>query len=163
MTNGFSAAIPSLIISYAMTLGAVSSALGSPLTSSNPLGLLDVFGRTVDISSGCSTTGIASCHNTSAVSNLCCFESPGVSFDSESLLSVILIRDFAEQGLILQTQVCYRLANLTTPCPYFFFQFWDTDPSTGPTNSWTIHGAFHLHLIRSLLTIVPGQACGRTS
>ncbi|KAF8991140.1 RNase Irp1 [Cyathus striatus] len=52
--------------------------------------------------SGCSTTGTASCHNTSRVSNLCCFESPG--------------------GLLLQTQ------------------FWDTNPSIGPTNSWTIHG-----------------------
>ncbi|KAJ7137929.1 ribonuclease [Mycena epipterygia] len=55
-----------------------------------------------DISSGCSTTGTASCGNTSAVSNLCCFESPG--------------------GLLLQTQ------------------FWDASPSTGPSNSWTIHG-----------------------
>ncbi|KAG6889986.1 hypothetical protein C0995_012946 [Termitomyces sp. Mi166 len=54
------------------------------------------------LSSGCSTTGTVSCHNTSTVSNLCCFESPG--------------------GLMLQTQ------------------FWDTNPSTGPTNSWTIHG-----------------------
>ncbi|KIK63506.1 hypothetical protein GYMLUDRAFT_41181 [Collybiopsis luxurians FD-317 M1] len=79
--------------------------LGTPFASPNPLGLggrLDLFGRDVAISSGCSTTGTASCHNTSSVSNLCCFESPG--------------------GLILQTQ------------------FWDTDPSTGPSNSWTIHG-----------------------
>ncbi|KAK7038254.1 RNase Gf29 [Favolaschia claudopus] len=57
------------------------------------------FGRseslTPEISSGCSSTGTLSCGNTSAVSNLCCFEAPG---------------------------------------------FWDTSPSTGPTNSWTIHG-----------------------
>ncbi|EIW64001.1 ribonuclease T2 [Trametes versicolor FP-101664 SS1] len=52
------------------------------------------------ISSGCSTTGTASCHGSAAGS--CCFESPG--------------------GLLLQTQ------------------FWDTSPSTGPSNSWTIHG-----------------------
>ncbi|KAJ6526243.1 ribonuclease, partial [Mycena vulgaris] len=57
---------------------------------------------TANIASGCSTTGTASCGNTSSVSNLCCFESPG--------------------GLLLQTQ------------------FWDTSPSTGPSNSWTIHG-----------------------
>jgi len=51
--------------------------------------------------STCSNTQI-SCHNTTAVSNLCCFESPG--------------------GLLLQTQ------------------FWDTNPPTGPSDSWTIHG-----------------------
>ncbi len=43
-----------------------------------------------------------SCHNTTAVQNLCCFNSPG--------------------GLLLQTQ------------------FWDTNPASGPDNSWTIHG-----------------------
>ena len=43
-----------------------------------------------------------SCKNTTAVTNTCCFNSPG--------------------GQLLQTQ------------------FWDTDPETGPTNSWTIHG-----------------------
>ncbi|KAI0652379.1 ribonuclease T2-like protein [Trametes meyenii] len=54
------------------------------------------------ISSGCSTSGPASCHNTTKQTDSCCFEAPG--------------------GLLLQTQ------------------FWDTDPSTGPSNSWTIHG-----------------------
>ncbi|KAJ7232461.1 ribonuclease T2-like protein [Mycena haematopus] len=54
-----------------------------------------------DISSGCPTTGTASC-GTPAGTNTCCFETPG--------------------GLLLQTQ------------------FWDTSPSTGPSNSWTIHG-----------------------
>lgn len=43
-----------------------------------------------------------SCHNSSAVDNLCCFNSPG--------------------GTLLQTQ------------------FWDTDPASGPGDSWTIHG-----------------------
>jgi len=52
--------------------------------------------------SSCTSGGQQSCHNTSAVSNTCCFETPG--------------------GLLLQTQ------------------FWDTNPSTGPSNSWTIHG-----------------------
>ncbi|KAF5375787.1 hypothetical protein D9757_008989 [Collybiopsis confluens] len=80
------------------------SAWGVPTTSPNPLALggqFDLLGREAAISSGCSTTGTASCHNTSAVSDLCCFESPG--------------------GLLLQTQ------------------FWDFNPSTGPSNSWTIH------------------------
>nr|BAC21194.1 ribonuclease T2 [Hericium erinaceus]BAD12140.1 ribonuclease T2 [Hericium erinaceus] len=53
------------------------------------------------ISSGCSTSGAASC-SSGSVGNTCCTESPG--------------------GLLLQTQ------------------FWDTNPSTGPSNSWTIHG-----------------------
>ncbi|KAF8995125.1 ribonuclease [Cyathus striatus] len=74
--------------------------LSSPLSSS--LSVAGLLGRDTLITSGCSTTGSASCHNTSSVSNLCCFEAPG--------------------GLLLQTQ------------------FWDTDPSTGPTDSWTIHG-----------------------
>ena len=43
-----------------------------------------------------------SCHNTAAVQDTCCFNSPG--------------------GELLQTQ------------------FWDTNPPTGPVNSWTIHG-----------------------
>lgn len=43
-----------------------------------------------------------SCHNTTAVQNLCCFNAPG--------------------GSLLQTQ------------------FWDTNPASGPADSWTIHG-----------------------
>ncbi|KAF2025522.1 ribonuclease T2 [Setomelanomma holmii] len=43
-----------------------------------------------------------SCHNTTVVENLCCFNAPG--------------------GQILQTQ------------------FWDYDPPTGPSDSWTLHG-----------------------
>ncbi|KAJ6531080.1 ribonuclease T2 [Mycena capillaripes] len=80
------------------------------LAGSSTGSFLSAFGETSlneralmpNIASGCSTTGTASCGNTSSVSNLCCFESPG--------------------GLLLQTQ------------------FWDTSPSTGPSNSWTIHG-----------------------
>ncbi|KAJ6013904.1 hypothetical protein N7540_008495 [Penicillium herquei] len=52
---------------------------------------------------GCSTTDeVLSCHNTTEVTDMCCFNYPG--------------------GALLQVQ------------------FWDTDPSTGPTDSWTIHG-----------------------
>ncbi|KAJ7154188.1 ribonuclease T2-like protein [Mycena filopes] len=54
-------------------------------------------------SSSChSTNNVASCTNTTAVADLCCFEAPG--------------------GLLLQTQ------------------FWDSNPATGPSDSWTIHG-----------------------
>ncbi|CAI6339092.1 unnamed protein product [Periconia digitata] len=43
-----------------------------------------------------------SCHNTTIVEDLCCFNAPG--------------------GQMLQTQ------------------FWDTNPPTGPSDSWTLHG-----------------------
>ncbi|KAF9469820.1 ribonuclease T2 [Collybia nuda] len=82
-----------------LVLGLAGYAAASPYSSS--IDTLNLFGARA-ISSGCSTTGTASCHNTTAVSNLCCFEAPG--------------------GLLLQTQ------------------FWDTAPSTGPSDSWTIHG-----------------------
>lgn len=42
---------------------------------------LNLFQRSV-VSSGCSTTGPASCHNTTVQSNLCCFEAPGVRCSS---------------------------------------------------------------------------------
>ena len=59
------------------------------------------------VSAGCPATCSnnnlqLSCHNSSAVEDLCCFNSPG--------------------GLLLQTQ------------------FWDYDPATGPSDSWTVHG-----------------------
>lgn len=47
-----------------------------------------------------------SCHNTTVVENLCCFNAPG--------------------GQILQTQ------------------FWDTNPPTGPDDSWTLHGLWYV-------------------
>ncbi|KAJ7286495.1 ribonuclease T2 [Mycena rebaudengoi] len=49
----------------------------------SPFGL-GLDGRATALASGCSATGTASCTNTSSVSDLCCFESPG--------------------GLLLQTQ-----------------------------------------------------------
>ncbi|KAJ7492316.1 ribonuclease [Mycena latifolia] len=82
----------------------VGSSLASPYFS--PWNSEELFKR-ADISSGCSSTGTASCTNTSAVSNLCCFQAPG--------------------GQLLQTQ------------------FWDTSPSTGPSDSWTIHGLWPDH------------------
>jgi ribonuclease T2 len=62
--------------------GAGALALGTPKSCPKPLGL--------------------SCHNTTKVADLCCFNAPG--------------------GQLLQTQ------------------FWDTDPATGPADSWTLHG-----------------------
>ncbi|KAJ7766628.1 ribonuclease T2-like protein, partial [Mycena metata] len=55
------------------------------------------------LASSCdATSDVASCTNTTAIADLCCFEAPG--------------------GLLLQTQ------------------FWDSNPATGPSDSWTIHG-----------------------
>ncbi|KIL71547.1 hypothetical protein M378DRAFT_155136 [Amanita muscaria Koide BX008] len=86
-----------------MLLGALLSAL-AVLSSASPnrqlSGLLQK--RSASISSGCDTSGTASCTNTTVIPNTCCFESPG--------------------GLLVLTQ------------------FWDVNPTTGPTNSWTIHG-----------------------
>ncbi|KAJ6520138.1 ribonuclease T2 [Mycena sanguinolenta] len=75
----------------------VGSSLAFPFVS--PWNSEELFNRAVT-SSGCSSTGTASCTNTSSVSNLCCFQAPG--------------------GQLLQTQF--------------------PSPSTGPSNSWTIHG-----------------------
>ncbi|CAE6411467.1 unnamed protein product [Rhizoctonia solani] len=78
-----------------MVLAFAGVAVASPL--SPPVDAHSLFART-----SCSITGAASCTNTTAQSNLCCFEYPG--------------------GQLLQTQ------------------FWDFNPSTGPSDSWTIHG-----------------------
>ncbi|KAJ7897195.1 ribonuclease T2 [Mycena olivaceomarginata] len=84
--------------------GLIGSSLATPFVS--PWNSEELFNRAVT-SSGCSSTGTASCTNSSSVSDLCCFQAPG--------------------GLLLQTQ------------------FWDTSPSTGPSNSWTIHGLWPDH------------------
>ncbi|KAJ6469648.1 ribonuclease [Mycena vitilis] len=86
-------------------LGLAGSAVASPFFS--PWNSEELFKRASSISSGCSTSGTASCTNSTSVSDLCCFQAPG--------------------GLLLQTQ------------------FWDTSPSTGPSNSWTIHGLWPDH------------------
>lgn len=60
-----------------------------------------------------------SCHNTSQVGDLCCFNYPG--------------------GQLLQTQ------------------FWDYSPSTGPVNSWTIHGLWCvIRIVRCLKLTLSG-------
>ena len=63
-----------------------------------------LVGSVLATSASCPLTAntLLSCHNTTAVQNTCCFNTPG--------------------GLLLQTQ------------------FWDTNPPSGPADSWTIHG-----------------------
>ncbi|KAJ7040298.1 ribonuclease [Mycena alexandri] len=92
------------MLAVTLLVGLVGSTLATPFFS--PWNAEELFKRAVT-SSGCSTTGTASCTNSSAVSDLCCFQAPG--------------------GQLLQVQ------------------FWDTSPSTGPSNSWTIHGLWPDH------------------
>ncbi|CAE6440348.1 unnamed protein product [Rhizoctonia solani] len=80
-----------------LVLACAGVAVASPLATSPSVDAHSLFALT-----SCSNTGLASCTNTTAQSNLCCFEYPG--------------------GQLLQTQ------------------FWDFNPSTGPSDSWTIHG-----------------------
>lgn len=99
LESGWSSAtanMPSIRSLSGLALSAITSAqyafaLNNPIARQNQLGA----------SATCSNPQL-SCHNTTAVSNLCCFNAPG--------------------GSLLQTQ------------------FWDTNPVTGPSDSWTIHG-----------------------
>ncbi|KAK3075606.1 Ribonuclease T2 precursor (RNase T2) [Teratosphaeriaceae sp. CCFEE 6253] len=80
-------------------------ALSALASAQNVLGLQRAVARQASFNLSASTACTSpqlSCHNTSAVANLCCFNFPG--------------------GALLQTQ------------------FWDTNPVTGPSDSWTIHG-----------------------
>lgn len=80
----------------------LASVIGAALASPSPAQIvLNPLQLSTSLSS-CPANGPISCHNSSRIPDLCCFESPG--------------------GLLLQTQ------------------FWDTHPSTGPEDSWTIHG-----------------------
>ncbi|KAJ7029396.1 ribonuclease Le37 [Mycena alexandri] len=91
-----------MLSALAILAAFAGSSGASVLSAFSPFGLTSLTERALmpNIASGCATTGQASCTNTSAVANLCCFESPG---------------------------------------------FWDTDPPTGPSNSWTIHGLWPDH------------------
>jgi len=87
------------------------SALGA---AQSVLGLKNAVTRQASYDIGASATCTnpqLSCHNTSVVDNLCCFNAPG--------------------GSLLQTQ------------------FWDTNPVTGPADSWTIHGLWVSSLVWS--------------
>lgn len=103
----------------AISVSSVSSAvdtMASTLPSVRTLSKLALGGAQVLLGGGqrvlggtpetCSNPQL-SCHNTTAVQDLCCFNAPG--------------------GQLLQTQ------------------FWDTDPATGPDDSWTIHGLWCVH------------------
>ncbi|KIM82368.1 hypothetical protein PILCRDRAFT_785988 [Piloderma croceum F 1598] len=87
-----------IVLLAALVVSAAATPHDRRRPSFSPADTVSLFKR---ISSGCSTSGAASC-SSSSVSNTCCTEFPG--------------------GLLLQPQ------------------FWDTNPSTGPSNSWTIHG-----------------------
>lgn len=70
------------MLAIALSLAALGGlALASPTTT--PVDAMHLFKR---ISSGCGTSGQTSCHNTTKQTNLCCFESPGVSPPSMFLL-----------------------------------------------------------------------------
>ena len=79
LPKAFSSFAPVALLAGTSVLG------GSPPTCSNPQ---------------------LSCQNTTAVSDLCCFNAPG--------------------GQLLQTQ------------------FWDYNPPTGPSDSWTVHGLWYV-------------------
>lgn len=88
--------MPSVKTSLYSALGAAQAALG---VMTSPVFRLD--NGSGSGSAACNSPQL-SCHNSSAVEDLCCFNAPG--------------------GALLQTQ------------------FWDTDPVTGPDDSWTLHG-----------------------
>ncbi|CEL56543.1 ribonuclease T2 family, putative [Rhizoctonia solani AG-1 IB] len=91
-----------MVTTQILILALASISVASPLATTPSVDTHSLFART-----SCSTTGSASCTNTTVQSNLCCFEYPG--------------------GQLLQTQ------------------FWDFNPSTGPSDSWTIHGLWPDH------------------
>jgi len=99
LTSGWSSIIDNMPSVRSLS-GFALSALGS---TQSVLGLKNPLPRQVSLGASATCTNPQlSCHNTSVVDDLCCFNSPG--------------------GTLLQTQ------------------FWDTNPVTGPDDSWTIHG-----------------------
>lgn len=108
---GAKAAMGEIQNAASSALEKVPATMASSIPSVRTLSKLAVTGAQVLLGGGqqvlggtpqaCSNPQL-SCHNTTIVENLCCFNAPG--------------------GQMLQTQ------------------FWDTQPSTGPENSWTIHG-----------------------
>ena len=94
VTSAANDKMPSVKTSLYSALGAAQAALG---LMTSPVYRLD----NASGSATCNSPQL-SCHNTSVVEDLCCFNAPG--------------------GALLQTQ------------------FWDTNPATGPEDSWTLHG-----------------------
>jgi ribonuclease T2 len=62
-------ALQIILAGAALSTSVAAVAFGSPADTHN------LFKR---LSSGCSTSGPASCHNTTKQTDLCCFEAPGV-------------------------------------------------------------------------------------
>lgn len=112
---GAKAAVGEIQNAASSALEKVPATMASSIPSVRTLSKLAVTGAQVLLGGGqqvlggtpqaCSDPQL-SCHNTTIVENLCCFNAPG--------------------GQMLQTQ------------------FWDTQPSTGPENSWTIHGLWYV-------------------
>lgn len=69
-----------------IVLGVLVS-VAAAIALQSPVGRTSLLDRSASISSGCSTSGPTSCHNTSPVSDTCCFESPGVCISESSLPS----------------------------------------------------------------------------
>lgn len=65
-----------MIAAAALALGALAGAALAEPSLTSPVDAMNLFSKR--ISSGCSTSGAASCHNTTRETDLCCFESPGV-------------------------------------------------------------------------------------
>ena len=97
--SGTVASLSDKMPSIRSLLSAFSLITQTVLGLRNPVHRLS--GSSLAASASCPNAQL-SCHNSSAVDNLCCFNAPG--------------------GTLLQTQ------------------FWDTNPASGPEDSWTIHG-----------------------
>ena len=93
------------------------------------------------LSSGCPATGPISCQDTGGTTGSCCYESPGVrccfpiswGVVNQSLMTLLDFR-----------VCCCKLRHVYSAWwvrdDLILHQFWDTRPSTGPVDSWTIHG-----------------------
>jgi hypothetical protein len=107
------------------------------------------LGRLFSRATGCSTTGPASCHNTTVQSNLCCFESPGVSSNIIPALSMVVM-PFITGTVAADAGTCLHLQS-----GYFWFssnQFWDlSGPAASLSTSWTVHGV-EIYLLRLFRT-----------
>lgn len=92
----------------------VAGRIVKPWGTGKPAGILGSRAA----AASCSSSLPASCQNTTVETNTCCFE----GLVRTALIAPDQLADGDVQGLIQQVQ------------------FWDTDPVTGPSDSWTIHG-----------------------
>ena len=124
------------MLSAALLLAALGGLSWAYPSGTTPFDDMHVFKR---ISSGCGTSGQTSCHNTTRQTDLCCFESPGVREKPRGSVDQTLIHHSlgfiaSDSGLLHACRAPKVVLNRS------WKQFWDTNPSTGPSNSWTIHG-----------------------